>query len=108
MRINSSLCLDRCELGPTMVIHPEGVWYNVTTREEVDEILTRHLVEGGRVERLMLHPEDKPRPSAEGKATPVLPPKTTLPPSPRSRAGHGRRKAPIAVVRVSGPAAAMP
>ena len=62
MRINSSLCLDRCELGPTMVIYPEGVWYNVTTREEVDEILTRHLVEGGRVERLMLQPEDKTPP----------------------------------------------
>ena len=62
VRINSSLCLDRCELGPTVVIYPEGVWYNVTTREEVDEILTRHLVEGGRVERLMLHPEEKTPP----------------------------------------------
>ena len=55
-------CLDRCELGPTMVIYPEGVWYNVTTREEIDEILQTHLVEGGRVERLMLQPEDKTPP----------------------------------------------
>ena len=31
--------VDPEELGPTMVIYPEGVWYNVTTREEVDEIL---------------------------------------------------------------------
>ena len=29
VRINSSGCLDRCELGPTMVIYPEGVWYSV-------------------------------------------------------------------------------
>jgi len=59
VRINSSGCLDRCELGPTVVIYPEGVWYNVRTREEVDEILALHLIEGGRVERLMLKPEDK-------------------------------------------------
>jgi (2Fe-2S) ferredoxin len=59
IRINSSGCLDRCEAGPTMVIYPEGVWYSVRTREEVDEILVRHLVEGGRVERLMLKSEDK-------------------------------------------------
>ena len=59
VRINNSGCLDRCELGPNMVIYPEGVWYNVRTREDVDEILVRHLVEGGRVERLMLKPEDK-------------------------------------------------
>lgn len=59
VRINTSGCLDRCELGPTMVIYPEGVWYNVQSREDVDEILQRHLIEGGRVERLMLKPDDK-------------------------------------------------
>jgi len=63
MRINNAGCLDRCELGPTMVIYPEGVWYNVTTREEVDEVLQKHLVEGERVPRLMLHPEDKTPPA---------------------------------------------
>jgi (2Fe-2S) ferredoxin len=59
VRINSSGCLDRCELGPTMVIYPEGVWYHVETREDVDEILRKHLIEGGRVTRLMLKPDDK-------------------------------------------------
>ena len=63
VRINTSGCLDRCELGPTVVIYPEGVWYSVHTREDVDEILQRHLVEGGRVERLMLKPDDKLPPS---------------------------------------------
>jgi (2Fe-2S) ferredoxin len=66
VRINASGCLDRCELGPTMVIYPEGVWYAYKTREDVDEILQKHLIEGGRVERLMLRPEDGPFP--EGKA----------------------------------------
>jgi (2Fe-2S) ferredoxin len=62
VRINSSGCLDRCELGPTMVIYPEGVWYNIQTREEVDEVMRRHLLAGERVERLMLRPEDKQPP----------------------------------------------
>ncbi len=59
VRINASGCLDRCELGPTVVIYPEGVWYSVHNREDVDEVLQTHLVEGGRVERLMLQPTDK-------------------------------------------------
>jgi len=63
VRINASGCLDRCELGPTMVIYPEGVWYSVQTREDVDEILQRHVIGGGRVERLMLKPDDKLPPS---------------------------------------------
>lgn len=59
VRINNAGCLDRCELGPVMVIYPEGVWYNVTCREDVDEVLQTHLVEGKRVERLMLQPGDR-------------------------------------------------
>lgn len=54
VRVNASECLDRCELGPTMVIYPEGVWYHYETFEDVDEILDTHVVGGGRVERLML------------------------------------------------------
>ena len=59
VRVNQSLCLDRCELGPTMVIYPEGVWYTYRTEADVDEILQTHLVDGGRVARLMLQPKDR-------------------------------------------------
>lgn len=62
VRINASGCLDRCELGPTMVIYPDGVWYSYRSREDVDEILETHVVKGGRVRRLMLHPGDKAPP----------------------------------------------
>ena len=61
VRINASQCLDRCEFGPTMVIYPEGVWYAPKTVADVDEIIETHLVGGGRVERLMLMP-DQPFP----------------------------------------------
>jgi (2Fe-2S) ferredoxin len=59
VRINSAGCLDRCELGPTMVIYPEGVWYSCPTKADIDEVLDTHLVKGGRVERLMLQTADK-------------------------------------------------
>ena len=59
VRINASGCLDRCELGPTVVIYPEGVWYSAPTRDDIDEILQKHLIDGGRVERLMLQPHER-------------------------------------------------
>ena len=59
-RINSAGCLDRCELGPTLVIYPEGVWYGFKTREDIDEILDTHLVKGGRVTRLLLRADQLP------------------------------------------------
>ena len=59
LRVNAAGCLDRCALGPTMVIYPEGVWYSCKTRDDVDEVLQVHLVEGSRVERLMLDRDDE-------------------------------------------------
>jgi (2Fe-2S) ferredoxin len=59
IRVNASGCLDRCELGPNMVIYPEGVWYHYESTEDVDEILQKHFLEGGRVKRLMLQPDQK-------------------------------------------------
>ena len=59
-RINQAGCLDRCELGPTMVVYPEGVWYRCETKEDIDEVLQTHLVDGGRVKHLMLDPTEEP------------------------------------------------
>ena len=58
VRINSAGCLDRCELGPTMVIYPEAVWYRYENESDLDEIIQTHLVDGRRVRRLMLQPTD--------------------------------------------------
>lgn len=60
VRINTAGCLDRCELGPCVVIYPEGVWYSPKNEQDCDEILTVHLQKGGRVERLMLKPDQMP------------------------------------------------
>jgi len=59
VRINNAGCLDRCELGPTMVIYPEGVWYTYASPADVDEIIERHLKKGERVERLLLTDDQK-------------------------------------------------
>ena len=60
IRWNAGGCLDRCEFGPNMVIYPEGVWYRYESQEDIDEITETHLKNGGRVQRLMLQPEQLP------------------------------------------------
>jgi (2Fe-2S) ferredoxin len=54
IRVNGAGCLDRCELGPCIVIYPEGVWYSPKNEADCDEILAMHLRDGKRVARLML------------------------------------------------------
>jgi (2Fe-2S) ferredoxin len=54
MRVNSAGCLNRCDLGPVMVIYPEGTWYHYETRQDIEEIFETHIRQGGRVERLRL------------------------------------------------------
>ena len=54
IRVNQSGCLDKCELGPIMVIYPEGVWYSFKNKEDVDEIINEHLIKGRIVQRLTL------------------------------------------------------
>jgi len=57
-RFNGAGCLGRCELGPVIVIYPEGVWYSPKNEADIDEILISHLQQGKYVERLRLPPLD--------------------------------------------------
>ncbi len=52
IRVNKAGCLDRCELGPVVVMYPEGNWYKIETREDVDEFLKNKLIDNNEVERL--------------------------------------------------------
>jgi len=54
VRVNLAGCLDRCELGPCMVIYPEGVWYKIETESDVDKVLEGHVRDGGQVAHLKL------------------------------------------------------
>ena len=54
VRINKSGCLDRCEEGPVVVVYPEAVWYTYVDRDDIDEIIDRHVVGGEVVGRLKI------------------------------------------------------
>lgn len=54
VRINNAGCLDRCEEGPVIVVYPEEVWYTYVDREDIDEIIEEHLINGRVVERLRI------------------------------------------------------
>lgn len=54
VRVNNAGCLDRCELGPVLVVYPDAVWYTYIDEHDLEEIVQSHLVEGRPVERLRL------------------------------------------------------
>ena len=54
VRVNAAGCLDRCEEGPVLVVYPDETWYTYIDESDVDEIIERHLLNGEKVERLML------------------------------------------------------
>ena len=54
VRINRAGCLDRCAHGPVAVVYPEAVWYTFVDEQDIDEIITSHLVGGTPVERLRI------------------------------------------------------
>ena len=56
IRAQKSGCLDTCELGVSVVVYPEVVWYKQVKPEDVDEIVESHLINGIPVERLRQHP----------------------------------------------------
>lgn len=56
-RVNMAGCLDRCEQGPCLVIYPDGVWYRIETRADVDRVIEEHLRQGRPVAALRLPAE---------------------------------------------------
>ena len=54
VRINTAGCLDRCELGPVLVVYPEDTWYTYMDKADVDEIIESHLKQGQIVDRLLI------------------------------------------------------
>jgi (2Fe-2S) ferredoxin len=52
VRVNNAGCLNRCALGPMLVIYPQGTWYHYETEADIDEIIESHLKNDIVVERL--------------------------------------------------------
>jgi (2Fe-2S) ferredoxin len=47
-------CLGPCNVGPSVVVYPEGVMYGNVTTADVNEIFEQHLLGGKPVERLIV------------------------------------------------------
>ena len=56
VRANQSGCLEQCELGPTVVIYPQGIWYGNVQPTDVERILDETII-GGRVLSDLLIPD---------------------------------------------------
>jgi (2Fe-2S) ferredoxin len=54
VRANKAGCLDQCEVGPTVVVYPDNVWYGGVTLADVDEIIDAHILGDNPVERLVI------------------------------------------------------
>ena len=46
-------CFGLCALGPVVVVYPEGSFYSMVKPEDVEEIVTEHLLKGRIVKRLL-------------------------------------------------------
>ncbi|MDR3504536.1 MAG: (2Fe-2S) ferredoxin domain-containing protein [Legionella sp.] len=57
IRVSKSGCLGRCDLGPCIVIYPEGVWYTYSSFADIDTIIDSHLISGGIAQELAIDPE---------------------------------------------------
>ncbi len=46
-------CFGLCALGPIVIVYPEGAFYSMVTVEDVEEIVSEHLLKGRIVKRLL-------------------------------------------------------
>ncbi len=51
-KLTRTSCLGPCEMGPTVLVYPEGVMYGGVQPGDVREIIEEHLLGGRPVERL--------------------------------------------------------
>ncbi|HBE80625.1 MAG TPA: NADH-quinone oxidoreductase subunit NuoF [Firmicutes bacterium] len=51
-------CIGSCDLGPVIVVYPEGVFYQRVRPQDVKEIVSEHLLKGRPVEHLLHKDQD--------------------------------------------------
>jgi (2Fe-2S) ferredoxin len=60
IRAQKAGCLEACEAGPSVAVYPEGVFYSRVTLEDVEEIVTEHLENDRKVDRLLMNYDELP------------------------------------------------
>ncbi|MHC1720603.1 MAG: NADH-quinone oxidoreductase subunit NuoF [Clostridiaceae bacterium] len=48
-------CFGLCELGPIVIVYPEGAFYSKVTVEDIPELVEEHLLKGRILKRLVYH-----------------------------------------------------
>ena len=54
VRANQAGCLEQCELGPTIVIYPQGIWYGNVQPADVPRIVEETIIQGRIIEDLRI------------------------------------------------------
>ncbi len=55
--VTYSGCIGPCDIGPNVLVYPEGILYVGVVKADVEEIFDRHLIGGEPVSRLVAPPE---------------------------------------------------
>jgi len=56
VRVNLAGCLEQCELGPTLVIYPQAIWYGGVQLSDVDRIVDQTICQNRILEDLLIPP----------------------------------------------------
>jgi (2Fe-2S) ferredoxin len=54
VRAQRSGCLDACKFGPALVVYPDGTYYGNVQPEDVEKIISQHIIGGKPVEEIEL------------------------------------------------------
>ena len=54
VRVNIAGCMNRCAQGPVIVVYPEGVWYRYKDKNDIEQIIQAHLINGRVLEDLQI------------------------------------------------------
>lgn len=71
-------CMGLCDLGPRLIVYPEGVVYCRVTAKDAEEIVSEHLLKGRIVERLVYRDPETKKPIPFMKDFPFLSKQTKI------------------------------
>ena len=54
IRVNKAGCLDACAYGPAMVVYPDDTWYSPKTKNDIEVILEKHILNNKIAEELVI------------------------------------------------------
>ena len=54
VRMNSAGCLGKCAQGPVLVVYPDATWYQWSEKNDIDEIISSHIINNEPVQRLII------------------------------------------------------